>query len=228
LDNDTASDGALSNSSLVITKNPSSGQTIVDSNTGLVKYTPNSDFIGQDTFEYKVCSQKDANVCSTAIVKINVNGSPSPLPPDAVDDTAETDANKPVTINVIKNDTDATNHLDNSTLQIVTKPTNGTAKIDATTGQITYTPNTNYTGQDTFLYKICNKDGLCDAAKVQINVKKPMSIGTVLGAMEDKTSSLIRTGGTNAFSFILFLVGSLVGVFGIILSLVIGSKNQQK
>jgi len=51
----------------------------------------------------------------------------------------------------------------------VTGPANGTVVVN-TDGTVTYTPNNNYTGTDTFTYRVCDEEGLCDEAVVNITI----------------------------------------------------------
>ncbi|PWS30564.1 DUF7507 domain-containing protein [Pedobacter paludis] len=78
-----------------------------------------------------------------------------PKSPIAVDDNAETKANKPVVIPVLANDTPGTTTV---TVEIVNQPANGTLKINAD-GTVTYTPNPGYTGTDSFTYRIKDQYG---------------------------------------------------------------------
>ncbi|HKO36191.1 MAG TPA: S8 family serine peptidase [Pyrinomonadaceae bacterium] len=80
------------------------------------------------------------------------------LPPVAVDDTATTAQNTPVTINVLANDTDEDN--DPLAVTAVSNPPNGSAVINGDQ-TITYTPDTSFSGQDTFTYTMCAPEG-CD------------------------------------------------------------------
>ena len=88
--------------------------------------------------------------------------------PVANDDTAETDEDVPVTIDVLANDTDVDTG-DTLTIQSVSDPANGTAVINA--GQIDYTPDGEFSGTDTFTYTIT--DGTdTDTATVTITVNE--------------------------------------------------------
>jgi serine protease AprX len=80
------------------------------------------------------------------------------LPPVANDDTATTQQNTPVTINVLANDED----IDSDPLSVTaaSDPANGSATINPD-NTITYTPDTGFAGQDTFTYTICAPEG-CD------------------------------------------------------------------
>jgi hypothetical protein len=74
----------------------------------------------------------------------------TPQQAEAVDDTAFTAENTPVTIDVLANDSD----YDRTTLTITSPPSSGTAAINGDFN-VTYTPNTNTVGTDTFVYQIC-------------------------------------------------------------------------
>ena len=62
---------------------------------------------------------------------------------------------------------------DTLTAAIVTNPSHGTlGNIDQNTGIVTYTPNPNFTGDDSFTFKV--NDGKADSsntATVNVNVK---------------------------------------------------------
>ena len=76
-------------------------------------------------------------------------------PPDAVNDSYTTPFNTPLTDNVITNDSDpdGDNIIVNTTP--ITNVSNGTLVLNAN-GTFTYTPNSGYTGLDTFVYEICD------------------------------------------------------------------------
>jgi hypothetical protein len=90
-------------------------------------------------------------------------------PPTAVNDTASTTPGTPVTIDVTANDTDA----DNDTLvpAVVTQPANGT--VGAGTGNtLVYTPTANFTGTDTFTYRVSDGAAQSQPATVTITVSQ--------------------------------------------------------
>ncbi|MBP7960970.1 MAG: tandem-95 repeat protein [Caldilineaceae bacterium] len=93
--------------------------------------------------------------------------------PVAVDDTALTSVNTPVSINVLANDSDP----DGDTLSIsgVSAASNGTAAVSGV--QIAYTPTTDFTGAATFTYTV--SDGsLIDSAMVTVTVRADVGICT--------------------------------------------------
>ena len=72
LNNDKDFDGELDATTLVAT-NPVNGSINVDSTTGIVSYTPNSNFIGTDTFTYTV-ADNEGNISDPTTVSIAVHG----------------------------------------------------------------------------------------------------------------------------------------------------------
>jgi gliding motility-associated-like protein len=167
--NDSDPDGNIDPSTLVVVGGPFHGTVTVDTVTGSITYTPNPNFTGLDSFSYQVCDNGLPVLCEVATVVINVT--PVNDPPVANDNFATTPEDTPVLVNVLNNDSD-TEGLNPSSVQIVTGPANGNVNINPTTGQITYTPDPDFTGQDTFSYVVCDNGipVLCDTADVVITV----------------------------------------------------------
>ncbi|MGL5083692.1 MAG: Ig-like domain-containing protein, partial [Microcoleaceae cyanobacterium] len=97
-------------------------------------------------------------------------------PPVAVDDSAITPVDVPVFLNILEDDFDPSG--DPVELVGVTQnPINGTVTIndngtpnDATDDFAIYTPNSGFTGTDSFVYEIVNPSGLTDTATVTIRI----------------------------------------------------------
>ncbi len=87
-------------------------------------------------------------------------------PYNAINDTATTDEDTPVTIDVAANDSAG---LAPSTVEISSSPANGTVVVNGD-GTVTYTPNSNFSGNDTFQYQICGLDGQPRTATATITV----------------------------------------------------------
>jgi uncharacterized repeat protein (TIGR01451 family) len=89
---------------------------------------------------------------------------------DAVDDAASVLINTPLLIDVLANDTGATDPASVSHAGLLA-PTNGLIVIDGD-GMILYSPNPGFEGLDTFEYRVCSLDdpGVCDVATVTIQV----------------------------------------------------------
>ncbi len=165
-DNDSDPDGDLDITSVSIISLPSNGRAIIDPLTGEITYEPDQDFHGRDSFLYRICDSLDA--CDTARVTVNVI--PMNDPPVAVDDAVSTQEDLSVQIPVTANDYDPDGAIDPTTLVILSGPSHGTASVDPATGNITYEPSSNYAGDDSLVYEVCNTEGVCDVAVVDIAV----------------------------------------------------------
>src|ERR687891_714430 len=88
-------------------------------------------------------------------------------PPVAADDSASTDEDNPVTIDVLANDSDPEG--DTLTVDSVTQPTNGTAVVNPD-DTVTYTPDPDFNGTDSFDYTISDGNGSTDTATVTVTV----------------------------------------------------------
>ena len=117
---------------------------------GKVTYTASSVSNGSDSFDYLVTDESGQLDYATATLTLSSNTNP-----DAVNDTQTISEDASATeITVLSNDTD----IDSDRVQIHkigTDPSYGTATV--TNGKLFYTPNSNYTGTDTFTYIV--KDG---------------------------------------------------------------------
>jgi hypothetical protein len=91
-------------------------------------------------------------------------------------------------IDVLSNDTDSDGTLRPNTLAIVTGPSNGSASINGR--RINYTPNANYNGTDSFVYRICDDDGACDTATVTIRIR---AINDSPVAVDDTANTSVGT-----------------------------------
>ena len=89
---------------------------------------------------------------------------PEPPASNAVDDTAATLVNTPISINVTANDAS----VDSGTLSVETSPVNGTAEISG--GSIVYTPNSGFAGNDALVYQVSGQSGSTLQANVRITV----------------------------------------------------------
>jgi len=136
---------------------------------GCIQYIPLPGFFGPEVLTITGCD--DTGQCETVIVNVTVQEdctNPTNNPPVAVDDAATTPQNTPVTIIVLANDFDP----DGNPISITatTPPSHGTITPNASGTGFIYTPNTGYTGFDSFTYQICDNQGLCDVATVTIEI----------------------------------------------------------
>ncbi|MFT6849548.1 MAG: subtilisin-like proprotein convertase family protein [Sphingobacteriales bacterium] len=165
--NDSDPENGLDTNTFTLISTTDSGSLSIIEN-GIVKYVPITGFSGSDTFTYSICDTNQTSLCDTAMVVFTVIPNETPV---ALNDLDTTVQNTPVTINVIENDTDFNGKLDSNSVTVIQTPQNGGALL--TEGnQITYSPDTGFSGNDTFTYSICDfgTPVLCDTAMVIITV----------------------------------------------------------
>lgn len=160
--------------------NPTNG-LVIQLPDGTFTYTPNVNFVGQDSFTYAICDSGNPSKCDTATVRIEVL--PTPIgnkAPVAIDDAVETISGTPAIIFVKNNDFDPDGtlltNLTNPT--VITQPTSGTVTVNGN-GSVTYTPNTpNFIGTATFKYAVCDLGipAKCDTASVSVLVLAPNKV----------------------------------------------------
>jgi hypothetical protein len=166
LNNDLDVDGELVRTSLIITLSPKSGRVVINGD-GTVTFTPLTGFEGTDTFRYTV---RDDDGATSNVGSVTVNVTSDNEPPVAEDDSAQTDVESAVTINVLENDSDPDGQLVPQSVTIVQDPANGTATVDEE-GNIVYTPNAGFQGSDTLQYTVRDDDNVeSNMAVVTINV----------------------------------------------------------
>ncbi len=145
----------------VVTASAANG-TVTILPDGTIDYMPNPDFNGTDTISYTI---SDGNG-GTASALVTVTVDPENDPPVAVNDTATTDEDTPVTIPLLGNDTDVDG--DDLTVTDATAP-NGTVAINPD-GTVTYTPDPDFNGTDTITYTIDDGNGGTDTATITVVV----------------------------------------------------------
>ncbi|MDR3206757.1 MAG: S-layer homology domain-containing protein [Oscillospiraceae bacterium] len=127
-------------------------------------YTPESDYIGVDTFTYRATAAAGAKISNLSTVTIYVGGAPTA---DNMTVVAERNVPKDITLK----GADPQNRT--MTYVIVTQPKNGV--LAQKSGAVwTYTPTKNYLGADSFTYKVTVNGGAVSSntATVTIDVRK--------------------------------------------------------
>ena len=117
-------------------------------------------------------------------------------PPTATDDSTNVDEDVSITIAVSVNDSDTDGNLDASTANTAcgtcNDPANG-AVVNNGDGSFDYTPDTDFFGPDSFVYEICDTDGVCDTATVDITVD-PVNDPPIFAAGADPAFSAGTSG----------------------------------
>ncbi|MDW8272862.1 MAG: Ig-like domain-containing protein [Chitinophagales bacterium] len=150
---------------ITILKQPKRGSVaILNSSTGTIRYTPDTDFNGSEVFEYILCNQQCVNDCDTASVLVNVCPVNDPPVITVVVTTIPEDSSVVVCPPVFDADT---NHLVVSVVNC--GAANGTVTKTNDTCFL-YKPNTDWNGIDTICTVVCDPFGACDSSIVIINV----------------------------------------------------------
>jgi gliding motility-associated-like protein len=180
----------------------SGGTTFVWSNTAAtapITISPTA------TTQYFVTAT-DANGCAdTANVTVLVN--------DAAvanrDNITIPEDNGATTINVLINDYFGNDGADTAAITLIKTPTNGIATVNnngtpnnPTDDTIIYTPNANYNGTDTLIYRICDINNECDTALVIISVSPindaPVAVNDTITTKENTpVSGSVATNDTD-------------------------------
>lgn len=170
-----------------ITTAPLHGTASINASTGSYTYTPAANYNGSDSFVVQVSDGNGGTAQKTVAVTVTpVNDAPT-----AQDDTAETDEDAAVVINVLANDSD----IDGNTLSLVaggiTGATGGSAVIQS--GQIKFTPAANFNGTAGFSYKVT--DGTAQTqAHVTVTVHPVNDAPTLTAAAPTVTEDVTATG----------------------------------
>jgi CshA-type fibril repeat protein len=222
LANDSDVDGSLVPSTIDLDPNTAGTQTTftvasegtytVNPVTGIVTFTPLAAFSGTTTpITYSVCDNGTPlpSQCDQATITVVVGA--GNVPPVALDDTATTPEDTPVTITILANDSDpdgslvlSTIDLDLSTPGIQTTFTTagqGTFVLNPATGIVTFTPVANYNGTTTpITYSVCDNGSpsLCDPATITVTVTPvndpPVAVNDVATTPEDTPVTFPVTG----------------------------------
>ncbi len=142
-----------------------SNGTVVNNGTAIT-YTPNTDFVGTDTFTYTISDGEGGT--DTATVTITVANAA----PVAVDDNGNVFGQDTLNLNLIANDTDPDGNQSELTVLEITSASNGTFTFTAD-GDFSYTANMGFVGVETLTYTISDADGATDTANITINVSDP-------------------------------------------------------
>ncbi|MCB4808642.1 Ig-like domain-containing protein, partial [Tamlana sp. 62-3] len=132
----------------------------------------------------------------------STDASVSACVPTAVDDTASVNEDDTVNIVVLDDDSFGGDGASTGTITITSGASNGTATVndggtpnDPTDDTIDYTPNADYNGPDQITYQICDADGDCETAVVDITVNSvndvPTTVDDTASVDEDDTVNIV-------------------------------------
>ncbi|EJO9912922.1 tandem-95 repeat protein, partial [Vibrio parahaemolyticus] len=168
--------------SLDTNNGPANGTVSVNPD-GSVTYTPNDNYQGTDSFTYIVTS---GGVSESTTVSVDVT--PVNDAPVAKDDTAITDEDTPVTIDVLPNDNDIDG--DKLSIQSASVP-EAQGKVEIVDGKLVFTPAENFNGDAEITYTVTDGQ-LTDEAKVTVTVNPVNDAPTIkVDAVESITEDAV-------------------------------------
>ncbi|MEO9653440.1 tandem-95 repeat protein [Marinomonas sp.] len=161
---------------------PANG-TISQDISGNYIYTPNTNFQGQDSFEYTVTSN---GTVETATVTMNVNTAPV-----ANDTTGSGNEDSTITLNVLADASD----VDGDSLTVSAPVVeSGQGTVTVSNNQIVFTPATDFNGEAVISYTVADGNGGTDTGEVTVTVNPqndaPVANGTTGSGNEDSTITL--------------------------------------
>jgi VCBS repeat-containing protein len=150
----------------ILQSQPAHGSLTLNSD-GSFTYTPNNNFVGSDSFTYRASDGTlTSNVATVSLTINRVNQAPV-----AVNDSYSVVAGHALSINaiigVLANDADPDG--DSLTAVLVATTAHGTLSLN-TSGSFTYTPNSGFSGTDTFSYQASDGSLLSNTATVTVTV----------------------------------------------------------
>ena len=192
----------LSNSSYryIIVTQPNHGSIEhinININSNIMKYTPNKDYNGSDSFTFKVNDgMEDSNISTINIHIQPINDKPIGISQNI---TVIEDTHKNITLTV-EEPPDET--IINYLYKIIQKPTKGildkihnSGELNNNQGEIVYMPNINVNGSDILTYTV--SDGILESNEttIFINIKsvndKPVAKSQVIELEEDNSKMVI-------------------------------------
>ena len=128
---------------------------------GSITYTPSVDYNGTDTFTYKANDgSADSNTATVTITVSAVND--APVANSSTFTTYRNSSSRTINLSA----TDVEN--DDLTYSVLNNPSNGTLGIINDGSSVSYTPSSDFTGSDSFTFKV--NDGSLDSDASTINI----------------------------------------------------------
>ena len=180
---------------------------------GLCTYTPEADYKGPDSFQYSISDGEGGSATAT----VSVTVTPESIAPVADDETLTVTEDGSNSVNVLVGDSDA----DGDALSVTTPApaaAHGTVSCSAA-GSCTYTPEADWSGDDSFEYTVSDGRGKSDTGLVSVTVTPvndaPVAGDDVLTADEDAQGQVdVLADDTDVEGDALSVTGSTNGAHG--------------
>ncbi|MBN2182774.1 MAG: tandem-95 repeat protein [Sedimentisphaerales bacterium] len=169
-----------------VIKEPSHG--ILSGTAPNLTYTPNANFNGPDSFTFKADDDAtDSFEATVSIAVTSVNDAPT-----AKDNKVTAQEDTPTPVSLIGSDPDG----DSITYNVLKNPSHGS--LSGTGADLIYTPETNYNGPDSFIFKA--NDGINDSSAATFSIEvipaddPPTAIDGSMILKEDTSAPITLTG----------------------------------
>lgn len=179
--------------------------------TGSVKYQPNEDYIGTDSFTFIATSGGDeSNPASVSIHITQVND-----PPKLADKEINLDEDDKVTVTLTATDIDSSSvHF-----YLVDTPVHGKLSPVSLAGaysiEVTYTPFENYYGTDVFKFRAMDKEKYSETAEVRVTVTPandaPLAAGATVMTQQNQHVSVSLTASDIDADILTYVITSAPG-----------------
>ena len=207
LDNDVDIDFSYERDNLIVVAvaDVDHGTAVIASDSKSVIFTPLANWNGSESFTYTI--RDNGGATSSALVTVTVT--PQNDAPTAIADTASTDEDVAVEIDVLANDTDIdlSNEGDDLFITGISGTYNGSVSIAPDQKTLTYTPPANWYGSEIFTYSMKDRANSTSSAQVTVSVQS-VDDAPVISAVGDQTISEDTL--TGPISFTLTDIDSLV------------------
>jgi len=133
--------------------------------SGQARYTPNVNFNGQDVFAYTVTDGQASASAKVAVTVTSVNDLPVASPDSYTTPRRTLLSVQAPGVRLNDSDPDGGQTL---SVRVITEPANGRVSLQSN-GAFTYDPRNNFSGTDSFTYRI--NDGVADGNTVSVVIK---------------------------------------------------------
>ena len=198
--NDSDNDGDL----LSVVSFTQGGHGSVAAVTGGLRYTPDGNWFGEDSFSYTISDGRGGvDVADVSVTVSAVNDAPT-----ARDDSAVVSGGSSVTIPVLANDSD----VDGDALSVVAAGTPAGGSVSYAATSVTYTADAGFSGSDSFAYTVGDGKGGYSTAHVSVTVDSSNTQPTVMivdpDGVDDGTATVLLPPGKSRVKVTLTAVPS--------------------
>lgn len=148
---------------------PANGSVSLNPTTGQFVYTPSANYNGSDSFSVVVSDGNGGTAVSIVTIGVTpVEDAPTPVnqAPVTADQNLTTDENVELNGAISATDSDG----DTLSYTISGIPTNGSVTLNQATGSFVYTPNTSYSGGDSFVVTVNDGNGGTTTSTITIGI----------------------------------------------------------